>query len=131
VRALISELSASLRGTAPVAARRFVIQIESDNLNISQDVAVPIAFLITELVELAMMLAPQGAMHIAVQEDAETTDRAKLVMQSRGLRESEAMSAHLNDRYGRVLTGLSRQLRAPLVYDGEAGSYAIDISVLP
>ena len=131
VRALISELSASLRGTAPAAARRFAIQIESDNLNISHDVAVPIAFLITELVELAMMLAPLGSMHIAVQEEAEGTNRAQLIMRSRGLVESEAMSAHLNDRYGRVLTGLSRQLRAPLVHDGEAGSYAIAISVLP
>ena len=124
-------MSASLRGTAPAAARRFAIQIESDNLNISQDVAVPIAFLITELVELAMMLAPQGSMHIAVQEDAEGTNRAQLIMRSRGLVESEAMSAYLNDRYGRVLTGLSRQLRAPLVHDGEAGSYAIAITVLP
>ncbi|WP_254557509.1 hypothetical protein, partial [Salmonella enterica] len=58
VRPLISELSASLRGTAPALARRFAIQIDSDNLHISQDVAVPIAFLLTELVELAMMLAP-------------------------------------------------------------------------
>ena len=56
VRALIGELSASLRSTAPVAARRFGIQIDSDDLHISQDVAVPIAFLTTELVELAELL---------------------------------------------------------------------------
>jgi two-component sensor histidine kinase len=131
VRALISELSASLRGTAPHIARRFAIQIESDNLHISQDVAVPVAFLVTELVELAMMLAPQGAMRIAVQQDGMAEGRAMLVMRSRGLMQSDAMRAHLDDRYGRVLTGLSRQLRAPLDYDGETGSYAIAIAVLP
>ena len=129
VRALISELSASLRGTAPAEARRFGIQIDSDDLHISQDVAVPIAFLTTELVELAMRLDPQGRMRISVQWQQD--DRALLAIQSSGLRESPTMSAYLDDRYGRVLTGLSRQLRAPLDHDGEAGRYAIAITILP
>ena len=129
VCALISELSASLRGTAPAEARRFGIQIDSDDLHISQDVAVPIAFLTTELVELAMRLDPQGRMRISVQWQQD--DRALLAIQSSGLRESPTMSAYLDDRYGRVLTGLSRQLRAPLDHDGEAGRYAIAITILP
>jgi len=129
VRALISELSASLRGTAPAEARRFGIQIDSDDLHISQDVAVPIAFLTTELVELAMRLDPQGRMRISVQWQQD--DRALLAIQSSGLQESPTMSAYLDDRYGRVLTGLSRQLRAPLDHDGEAGRYAIAITILP
>lgn len=129
VRALISELSASLRGTAPAEARRFGIQIDSDDLHISQDVAVPIAFLTTELVELAMRLDPQGRMRISVQWQQD--DRALLAIQSSGLRESPTMSAYLDDRYGRVLTGLSRQLRAPLDHDAEAGRYAIAITILP
>ncbi|WP_394441655.1 sensor histidine kinase [Sphingobium naphthae] len=129
VRALISELSASLRGTAPAEARRFGIQIDCDDLHISQDVAVPIAFLTTELVELAMRLDPRGRMHISVQWQQD--DRALLAIQSSGLRESPTMSAYLDDRYGRVLTGLSRQLRAPLDHDGKAGRYAIAITILP
>lgn len=131
VRALLSELSASLRGTAPAAARRFGIQIDSDNLHISQDVAVPVAFLITELVELAMMLDPQGAMRISVPLQAGEDNRAAIIIEAGGLRDSPEMSALLADRYGRVLTGLSRQLRAPLVHDGEAGCYSITISVVP
>jgi two-component sensor histidine kinase len=131
VRPLISELSASLRGTAPAKARRFAIQIESDNLHISQDVAVPIAFLITELVELAMMMAPQGTMRISVHQDEVRPDRALLVMQSSGLMTSEEMTSRLGERYGRVLTGLSRQLRSPLDHDGDAGRYAIAITVIP
>ncbi len=131
VRPLISELSASLRGTAPAQARRFAIQIESDNQHIGQDVAVPVAFLITELVELAMMLAPQGSMRISVQQDEAQANRALLSIQSMGLRTSERMSELLGERYGRVLTGLSRQLRAPLDHDGEAGRYTIMISIIP
>lgn len=131
VRPLISELSASLRGTAPSSARRFAIQIDCDNLHISQDVAVPIAFLLTELVEMAMMLAPQATMRISVQLEPDRADRALLTVRSSGLKSSDNMASYLDERYGRVLTGLSRQLRAPLDYDGEAGSYAIAITVIP
>lgn len=131
VRSLISELSASLRGTAPVEARRFGIQIDSDNLHISQDVAVPIAFLLTELVELAMISNPRTAMRISVQLEPDRDDRAILRISSPALRGSDAMTAHIEDRYGRVLTGLSRQLRAPLDHDPETGDYAIAITVLP
>lgn len=131
IRPLISELSASLRGTAPATARRFAIQIDSDNLHISQDVAVPIAFLLTELVELAMMLDPQGTMRISAHVLPEQANRALLSVVSSGLRASEDMTVHLSERYGRVLTGLSRQLRAALDHDGEAGSYAIAITIIP
>lgn len=131
VRSLISELSASLRSTAPAAARRFGIQIDSDNLHISQDVAVPIAFLLTELVELAMLSNPRAAMHISVQLEPDRQDRAVLHITSPALHGSDEMTARLEERYGRVLTGLSRQLRAPLDYDADHGDYAIAITVIP
>ncbi|WP_313805750.1 sensor histidine kinase [Sphingobium sp.] len=131
VRSLISELSASLRGTAPVDARRFGIQIDSDNLHISQDVAVPIAFLLTELVELAMLSDPRTAMQISVRSESGRSDRAILHIVSPALRGSPDMTARLEERYGRILTGLSRQLRAPLEHDPETGDYAIAITVLP
>jgi two-component system, sensor histidine kinase PdtaS len=131
VRSLVSELSASLRGTAPAEARRFGIQIDSDNLHISQDVAVPIAFLLTELVELAMLSDPRTGMRISVQLEPGRDDRAVLHLSSPALRGSELMSARIEERYGRVLTGLSRQLRAPLNHDPVAGDYAIAINVIP
>ncbi|KEQ52507.1 Signal transduction histidine kinase [Sphingobium chlorophenolicum] len=130
VRSLVSELSASLRSSAPAEARRFGIQIDSDNLHISQDVAVPIAFLLTELVELAMLSNPRTAMRIAVQLEPGQTNRAVLHILSPALRGSADMTARLEERYGRVLTGLSRQLRSPLEHDPETGDYAIAITVL-
>jgi two-component sensor histidine kinase len=132
VRPLISELSASLRGTAPHEARRFGIQIDSDDdLHISQDVAVPVAFLVTELVELAMLSDPRATMRISVHLEADRNDRALLQMASPALRAGPEMTLLLNERYGRVLTGLSRQLRSPLDHDAEAGRYSIAISVIP
>lgn len=131
VRSLVSELSASLRGTAPAEARRFGIQIDSDNLHISQDVAVPIAFLLTELVELAMLSDPKTGMRITVQLEPGREDRAILHVSSPALRASDTMGERIEERYGRVLTGLSRQLRAPLDHDPVAGDYAIAITVIP
>ncbi|KFG92091.1 Histidine kinase [Sphingobium herbicidovorans NBRC 16415] len=131
VRSLVSELSASLRSTAPAEARRFGIQIDSDNLHISQDVAVPVAFLLTELVELAMLSDPQTGMRISVQLEPGRQDRAILQVSSPALRGSDAIRDRIADRYGRVLTGLSRQLRAPLEHDETAGDYSIAITVVP
>jgi two-component sensor histidine kinase len=130
VRSLISELSASLRGTAPAEARRFGIQIDSDNLYITQDVAVPVAFLVTELVELAMLSDPRASMRISVRQEPDDPRRALLSVTSRALRETAIDGAHLHDRFDRVLTGLSRQLRAPLDHDGATGDYSIGISVV-
>ncbi|MDX3900317.1 MAG: sensor histidine kinase [Sphingobium sp.] len=127
VRPLISELSASLRGTAPASARRFAIQIDADPMHISQDVAVPVAFLLTELVELAMMAEPTAVLRIGVRALAQP-GRACLTVASTALRASPDMEAQLHERYSRVMTGLSRQLRAPLEHDPEEGEYRITIS---
>lgn len=126
IRPLISELSASLRGAAPANARRFAIQIDCDPLHISQDVAVPVAFLLTELVELAMLSDPTSSMRISARA-TETPGRASVTVTSSGLRASEDLEVQLHDRYSRVLTGLSRQLRAPLEHNGETGEYRITI----
>ncbi len=127
IHPLISELSASLRSGAPANARRFGIQIDCDPLHISQDVAVPVAFLLTELVELAMLSDPTSSMRISARA-SETPGRACLTVASSGLRASEDLEVQLHDRYSRVLTGLSRQLRAPLEHDGETGEYRITIA---
>jgi hypothetical protein len=39
------------------------------------------------------------------------------------------LKAALGQRYGRVMEGLSRQLRAPLHHDPLAGSYEIAVAV--
>ena len=89
----------------------------------------PIAFLVTELVELAMRLDPAGRMRISVK--AQGDDRALVTVLSSGLHDTPDMKAYMNERYGRVLTGLSRQLRQPLDHDGDAGRFTIAITIVP
>ena len=128
VRSLMSELSASLRATAPSNGSRFVMQVDSDDVHVTQDVAVPVAFLITEIVELAMLTDPTALVRISVRKTAEA-GRAALTVASAALRPSDALQARLDGQFDRVLQGLSRQLRAPLDYDPAAGSYRITVTV--
>ena len=48
---------------------------------------------------------------------------------SRALIESDELRTLLKTRYGRVIEGLSRQLRAPLHHDPLAGAFEIEIAV--
>jgi two-component sensor histidine kinase len=130
MKALIDELATNLR--SGFAAKRLAppIMTTTPSLRVSQDVAVPIAFLLTELTELSMASDPSAPLSIRVAV-AETINRATLSIQSTGLRASDALTAKLDARYGRIITGLSRQLRVPLVHDGETGLYEIEISTIP
>jgi two-component sensor histidine kinase len=128
IRALVSELCASLRAVAPAGGGHFTVQVDSDQLYVSQDVAVPVSFLVTELVEMAMLTDAASTIRISVHA-IEEPGRAHLVISSPAYRPSPKMTEYLDKRFGRILTGLSRQLRAPLAYDEAEGSYSIAITV--
>ncbi|RVT42123.1 sensor histidine kinase [Sphingobium algorifonticola] len=131
IRALVGELSASLRASAPDNGARLAIQVESADLYVTQDVAVPIAFLVTELVELAMLCDPATMIQISILpvSDADGA-RAQVMVTSAALRTTPVLQERLVGRFDRVLTGLSRQLRAPLVRDEAEGRFAIAVPVL-
>jgi len=135
IRSLVGELSVSLRASMPDDSPGMAIQVHSDHLHVSQDVAVPVAFLITELVELALLVDPKATLRISVRSGEvvrgrSPAERAILRIQSDAFRTSEKMSLYLDQRFGRILTGLSRQLRAPLEHDAEKGEYAIAIGLV-
>ncbi len=129
LRPVISELATNIRATAPEGSR-LSIALDLDPFYVGQDVAVPIAFLVTEAVELALADDAQAEIRISLKPDGEHDDRAILRVSSTALIPSAALSARLEQRYGRVMEGLSRQLRAPLQYDPENGAYAITIPVI-
>lgn len=129
VRAVIGELASNIRATAPEGATSLVITLDVEPFLVSQDVAVAVAFLVTETVELAMSCDP--AAHIRVSLRAgDDEKRARLRVVSRAFVESEVLQELLSTRYGRVIEGLSRQLRAPLHHDPMTGAYEISIAVL-
>lgn len=129
IRALTGELATSLRASAPAAAGGMPIALNVIDVNVTQDVAVPVAFLITEVVELLMHCNPQGSVLISL-EFAEQPDRANLRIETLGMA-PDALEAYPGIiRFDRVVTGLARQFRAPLVQDRTTGSFQIQISVI-
>lgn len=128
LRSLIAELTANLRGTAPPAASHMTITLDMIPAYITQDVAVPISFLVTEIVELMMENDPTGGVAIAL-TSGPAPNRAILTIEAAGLAEADRPHHPGRDRFERIVLGLSRQLRAPLEYDGATGRYAIAITV--
>ncbi|GGE79271.1 sensor histidine kinase [Sphingomonas prati] len=130
LRALIGELAANLRATAAPNATHFAIRLDLITAFCTQDVAVPVAFLITEIVEVAMIADPRGTALIRL-VPAAAPERATLSVAAAGLSTISEESNAPPERFLRVMEGLSRQLRTRLSVDTETGTYAIDISILP
>jgi two-component sensor histidine kinase len=130
LRSIVAELTANLRATAPAHAQHLGITLDIIPAFISQDVAVPVAFLVTEIVELVMNCDPNGAVAISLTQ-ADAPDRAILTIESRRLGEDACELHPQRARFERIVTGLARQLRSHLDYDGEAGRYQVEIAITP
>ncbi|QHL89607.1 histidine kinase [Sphingomonas changnyeongensis] len=129
---LIGELTSNLRSTAMTGSTIQAlpaIRIGVPSLFVAQDTAIPLAFLLTELIELAMTIDPAASIDIEIAA-LDTPGRARLTLVSPALVDGELIAQLLAERYGRVLEGLSRQLRTPLQRDGETGRFAVDFALL-
>ncbi|MDB5737723.1 MAG: hypothetical protein JWO65_1391 [Sphingomonas bacterium] len=131
LRPLIGELAANLRGSTPSGQRNPAIFLDLKLFSCHQDVAVPVAFLVTEMVEVAMMRVPGTTIAITLQEMEGRPDRARLAIRSPALRRDAAEIDERFERFERVVGGLARQLRSALERDEETGLMAIDIAVMP
>jgi len=130
LRSIVAELTANLRATAPAHAQHLHITLDIIPAFISQDVAVPVAFLVTEIVELVMICDPTGTVAISL-TPASAPARAILAIESRQLGEDICELHPGRARFERIVTGLARQLRSHLDYDGAAGRYQVEISITP
>ena len=102
------------------------LRIDIEPFYVTQDVAVSVAFLITELVEFVMFC---GASGVVITLERNDRGGARLSLQSDSLRGPSTCDERLFDRFDRIVTGLSRQLRSPLERDEAEGRYALDIMV--
>ena len=127
LRSVLGELASNIRATAPEGSRIGIV-LDVDPFFVTQDVAVAVAFLVTELVELATTCDPQAQLRISLKPAAEPM-RAVLRLSSRALVDSDCLRDGLRDRYGRVIEGLTRQLRSMLQHDPLSGAYEIAIAV--
>ncbi len=129
LRAVIADLAANLRATAPPSVD-LNLALDLADVSTTQDVAIAIAFLLTELIELAMTRG-SNAVSIGLAATQAANDapgsRAQLRVASVAYVESDALHALLAERYGRVIDGLARQLRTRLEHEPLAGVYEISI----
>jgi two-component sensor histidine kinase len=126
LRPLITELAAELRSTAPESARGLRVDLDLDTVYTTQDVAVAVAFLITEIVEFSMLHAPTEPVEIALRRASELT--ARLTLGSPVLvPEEENLPAKM--QFERILAGLAKQLRSTL--ERKLGRYTVDLPAFP
>ena len=126
LRPLLSELAAELRAGAPEAARKLAIDLDLETVNTTQDVAVAVAFLITEIVEYAMLNRPQESIEVSLRRTSELT--ARLTLSSPVLVPDEADQPE-KMQFERIIGGLATQLRSDL--ERKLGRYSVDLPVFP
>lgn len=126
LRPLLNELAAELRAGAPDSARRMSIDLDVESTNTTQDVAVSIAFLVTEIIEYAMLHRPDDQVEVSLRRTSELT--AQLRVASPVLNPDEAGEAD-KAQFERIIGGLAKQLRSPL--DRRLGRYSVDLPVFP
>lgn len=127
LRPLISELASNLRATAPADAIGMQIRLDVAPLHAVQDVAVSVAFLVTEITEFGMLC---GATQVSVVLEQDEPGSAMLTIQVDSLAGTPECDQALADRFERIVTGLARQLRSTLERDPEQGRYALRIAVV-
>jgi two-component sensor histidine kinase len=126
LRPLITELAAELRAGAPEAARSLRIDLELDSVNTTQDVAVAVAFLVTEMIEFSMLHCPLDPIELSLRRTSELT--ARLMIASPVLVPDEGGSPE-KVQFERIVGGLAKQLRSAL--DRKLGRYSVDLPVFP
>ncbi|WP_344700033.1 sensor histidine kinase [Sphingomonas limnosediminicola] len=126
LRPLITELAAELRAGAPDVARGLSIELELDTVYTTQDVAVAVAFLVTEIVEFSMLNCPQDPVELSLRRTSELT--ARLTIASKVLNPDDEESRD-KMQFERIVAGLAKQLRSPL--ERKLARYSVDLPVFP
>ena len=126
LRPLLSELAAELRGGAPPEARALVIDLDVETIHTTQDVAVSVAFLVTEIIEYAMLNRPEEQVEVSLRRSSELTARLEL---SSPVLVPDDTEAPDKAQFERVISGLAKQLRSDL--ERKLGRYSVDLPVFP
>jgi two-component sensor histidine kinase len=127
LKPLITELTANLRATAPATAGGMQIRLDVGPLYVSQDVAVSVAFLITEITEFGMLC---GAALVSVTLDRDGPGFARLSIAIDALAGEPDCDAAFQERFERIVTGLARQLRSELEREPERGLYSVRLAII-
>ena len=102
------------------------IRLDVTPVHASQDAAVSVAFLVTEIVEFGMLA---GANLVSIVMEPAEPGFARLSIEVDSLAEAVERDGRLFDRFDRIITGLARQLRSTLEREPEKGRYAVLVAV--
>jgi two-component sensor histidine kinase len=127
LKPLISEIAANLRATAPPVAAGMQIRLDVGPFSVTQDVAVSVAFLITEIAEFGMLC---GASLVSIVLDSDEPGFARLSIEVDSLAGEPDCDEALADRFDRIVTGLARQLRSTLEREPGRGLYSLRIAIV-
>jgi two-component system, sensor histidine kinase PdtaS len=128
LRRLISEIAANLRANTEATGPTPPIAVTAQPASVTQDVAIAIGFLITELIELAA--AGDATAPVAIDIHMTGDGKGRITIASNALRKSADFEALLTARYARILEGLGRQLRAPIDHDPAVGRFSAEFAML-
>ena len=130
LRRLLGEIATNLRANVDSEGGAPPISLSASTVSVSQDTAIALAFLVTELIELAMNSDAAAPITIGVTQGNDE-NRASIAIASSALRGGPALEERLASRYTRIIEGLARQLRSPLTRDKRKGRFAVEFTTVP
>ena len=126
--ALAAELCAGLETSLISTAHPVVaVACETAAIVLHADVAVPVAFLVTELANLAALNGAPGRLQIRVTA-AVAGDLICLTIESAGFVGADTIAAASLNPTARIINGMARQLRSSLIHDAAVGCYTVTFS---
>lgn len=129
LRRLISEIASNLRANAEATDTTPPIALSAGAVGVTQDVAIAIGFLVTELIELSMTADPRATIDITLAALAAREGLARIVIESPSFDSSPAFEQRLTSGYARVIEGLGRQMRSPVMRKGHA--FSVEFACAP
>jgi two-component sensor histidine kinase len=131
LQALVNDLCASLQASLiSPDHRRVSMSCNTEAIIIHPDVAVPVAFLITELASLAALYGANGPLDIMV--TASRIDTSTMIaVTSIGFVGADQIAASSMVPTARIIHGMARQLRSSLQHDPVAGRYSVTFAASP
>ena len=126
LRPMLTELASGLRASAPEEARGMSIELDLEQAMTTQDAAVASSFLVTEVVEFAMLRPDPTPVEISLRRTSELT--ARLTMVNDALLGDDDENPKRR-QFDRIVEGLARQLRSSL--ERKMGRYSVDLPVFP
>ncbi|MBC7519983.1 MAG: hypothetical protein H7268_02645 [Sandarakinorhabdus sp.] len=131
LKSLVGELCAGLQSSLVSPNHPDVtMACQTQAIIIHPDVAVPVAFLLTELASLAALHGAPGPLQVVVattQDSATTT----LTVTAPGFADIDRIATTGTTPTARIIRGMVRQLRGTLAHDPDAGNYSVTFAASP